>query len=392
MTWEDGDWQTFSEEFIAQYEKDHPNIKIQYEPVAGSEYMTKLRTALSSGTAADVCWVDSWQELFRKEVFEPLDSYIEEFGFDLENQNPSLIDNVRYEGKIYGLFGWAGTTGIYYNKKLFDEAGVPYPEEGWTWEDLKDTAAKLTKGEGANKIYGIDIQLDWAGQYETMLWGNGARIVDDNMEYEGVMNSEKMVEAVNWYTGIVKEGLAPQPSSLKAAGGGDEMFKSGKLAMHYAFSGFKQSLMASGVFDMENLGAVGLPVANKGDKPAVNIAFTNPLCIPKSCAHKKEAFEFLAARVGYETQKDFCSRGWSVPAMKSLVEDLKLMDDPVLKVFADPILNKDKYVYPKSVGIFSPIASLVKDAFVNAISEVYVDGKDTKQALDDAVEAVNRNK
>lgn len=388
MTWEDGDWQKFSEEFIADYMEKNPNVIIQYEPVAGSEYMTKLKTSLSSGTGPDICWVDNWKELFDKGVFEPLDSYIEKYDFDIEGQNPSLVEAGSYEDQIYGLFGWAGVTGIYYNKELFDNAGVPYPEDGWTWDECREIAAKLTSGSGAEKVYGLDTQLDWNGQYEVMMWGNGARIIDENLNYEGVMNSDKMVQAVDWYTGFVKEGLSPRSTSLKAAGGGDEMFKSGKLAMHYAFSGFAQSLRASGDFDMDKVGVVSLPVANKGDKPAVNVSFTNPICINKDSKYKEEAFKFLAARVGAETQRDFCSRGWTVPATSALAIEMGLMDDPLLKTFVDPIVNTDKYVYPKASFSNSLIASALNDSMVNAISAIVVDGKDTKEALDAAVESL----
>lgn len=391
MTWEDGDWQKFSEEFIADYMEENPNIVIQYEPVAGSEYMTKLKTSLSSGTAPDICWVDNWKELFEKDVFEPLDSYIDKYGFDIEGQNPSLVQAGSFEDKIYGLFGWAGVTGIYYNKELFDAANVPYPENGWTWEECKDAAVRLTSGSGAQKVYGIDTQLDWNGQYEVMMWGNGARIIDENLNFEGVMNSGQMVEALDWYTSFVREGLSPQSTSLKAAGGGAEMFKSGKLAMHYDFSGFAQSLSASGVFDMDKVGVVSLPVANKGDKPAVNVTFTNPICISRDSKYKEEAFKFLAARVGAETQRDFCSRGWTVPSTAELAIDMGLMEDPILKTFVDPIVNTENYVYPKPSFSNSLAASSINDSMVNAISAIVVENKDTKTELDAAVENVKKS-
>lgn len=366
MTWEDGDWQKFSEEFIADYMEKNPHITIQYEPVAGSEYMTKLKTALSSGTAPDICWVDNWKELFAKDVFEPLDEYIEKSDFDITGQNPSLVEAGSYHDKIYGLFGWAGVTAIYYNKDLFDAANVPYPQDGWTWSECKETAQKLTNGSGAEKVYGLDTQLDWNGQYEVMMWGNGARIIDDDLNYEGVMNSDKMVEALDWYTSFVKDGLSPQSTSLKSAGGGDEMFKSGKLAMHYAFSGFAQSLEAGGTFDMDKIGVVSLPVAVKGDQPSVNVSFTNPICISKDSKYKEEAFKFLVARVGAETQRDFCSKGWTVPSTAALAVEMGLAEDPLLKTFVDPIINPDNYSFPKASFSNSLVASSINDSMVNA--------------------------
>lgn len=390
MTWEDGDWQKFSEGFIKKYMDQNPNVTIQYEPTAGSEYMTKLKTSLSAGTAPDVAWVDGWQELFPKGVFEPLDEYAKKYNFDIAGQNPSLIKMATYDGKIYGLFGWAGVTAIYYNKKLFDEASVQYPQEGWTWEDCTRIAGQLTKGSGANKVYGINLPLDWIGAYETIMWGNGARLIDDDLNYEGVLNSDKMAEAMKWYTSFVKEGMSPQPSSLKSSGGADEMFKNGKLAMTYGFSGLVQSIKTNGGFDLNNLGVIHLPVAAKGDKPAVNVNFTNPICISKDSRNKDEAFKFLAARVGEETQKEFCSMGWTVPATTKLVNDMNLLNDPLLKTFADPLVNTDKYVYPKPAGCYSPVYTAITDNMTNAISKVVVGNEDIKKALDEAVANIKK--
>jgi multiple sugar transport system substrate-binding protein len=385
MTWEDGDWQKFSENFIEKYMEQNPNVTIQYEPTAGSEYMTKLKISLSAGTAPDVAWVDGWVELFPKGAFEPLDDYIEKFNFDIAAQNPELLKMATYNDELYGLFGWAGVTAIYYNKKLFDEAGLDYPQYGWTWDDCKDIAKKLTRGEGADKVYGINLPLDWNGAYETIMWGNGARLIDDNINYDGVMNSDKMVEAVEWYTSFVKEGLAPQPTSLQSMGGAEEMFKAGKIAMIYSFSGFIQSIKVHGGFDLNDLGVVILPVGEEGGKPAVNVNFTNPICISKDSKNKDEAFKFLAARVGEETQKGFTSLGWTVPTTIELVNELNLLDDPLLKTFVDPLVNFDKYVYPKPSWCYSPVSTAIMENMTNAINAIVVSDKDPKEALDEAV-------
>jgi ABC-type sugar transport system, periplasmic component len=390
MTWEDGDWQKFSEDFIAQYMEQNPHVTVQYEPTAGSEYMTKLKTMLSAGNPPDVVWVDGWQELISRGVFEPLDAYIEKHGFDISAQNPELIDMVTHDGHIYGLFGWAGVTAIYYNKELFDEAGVPYPQEGWTWDDMKEIARQLTKGEGADKVYGIELPLDWIGAFETIMWGNGARLIDDNLQYDGVMNSALMAEAIDWYTSFVREGLAPQPASAKSMGGAEEMFKTGKLAMMYGFSGFIQSVKVNGGFDLDKLGVIHLPVANKGDKPAVNTTFTNPIMITKDSKNKDEAFKFLAARVGDETQREFVSLGWTVPSNANLVYELNMLDDPLLRPFVDPLVNRDKYVYPKPVGAYSPLYSAITENMVNAISKIVIRGDDPQAALDEAVANVKK--
>ena len=223
------------------------------------------------------------------------------------------------------------------------------------------------------------------------MWGNGARIIDDNLNYDGVMNSDKMVEAVTWYTSFVKEGLAPESTSLIAMGGPEEMFKAGKVAMIYWFPGLIEAINLAGDFDLlDNLGVVMLPVAKEGDKPAVDILYTNAICISKDSKNKNEAFKFLAARVGKETQKEFVSLGWALPTTTDLIYELKLLDDPLLKVFADPLVNPDKYVFPKPVEVYSPIAEVIIEHMNNAINKIVIGDEDPKKALDEAVANVKK--
>ena len=389
MTWEGGDWQTFSEKFIEKYMKDNPHVNIQYEPTAGSEYMTKLKVSISAGTAPDVVWVDNWLELLPRGVFEPLDEYAKKFNFPLSEQNQEILEMCSYNGKIYGLCGWTGITGIYYNKELFDKAGVEYPKEGWTWDDVTDMAKKITKGEGADKIYGISLQLDWNGAIEPMMWGNGSRMIDDNLNYDGVMNSDKAAEAVAWYTSFTKEGLAPRLSALKSMGGTDEMFKAGKTGMVYSFSGNVKGLRESG-FDMNKVGVIQLPVGSSGSKPAATVLFTNPICVSKDSKNKDEACKFLFARVGEEIQEEFTSMGWTMPAMPKLVDKMNLADDPHLAYFGEVLTKPEKYVFPKPTWWCSPVSSLISENLVNVLTKVIIDNEDPKKALDEAVETIKK--
>lgn len=389
MTWEDGDWQNFTQEFVDQYMKDHPNVIIQYEPTAGSEYMPKLKAALASGNEPDIMWVDQWAGLFENDMFEDLNPLAEKLGYDLTAHNAQHLQMATYNDKLYGLTGWAGVYGVIYNKDLFDQAGLSYPEYGWTWDDCYDAAKKITQGEGADKIYGISMPTDFSG-VENILWNGGARIIDENNQYEGVLNSDKMVEAVDWFTNFWKEGLSPEPSSLDSLGGDGEMFKQGKIGMVFMTSGYIASLEANGGFDLDRMGTVCIPVKEEGMTPAVNTLLTNPICISKNSKHKEEAFKFLAARVGKETQTNFCSRGWTVPNDAEIVKSIGLMDNPLYATYGDTLVNTDKYIYPEGTIAYSSMAPELVDNVLNVLTKVYLEDADIQAELDHAVEQVKK--
>ncbi len=386
MTFEDADWQRFTTDFIAKFEAEHPDIKVQYEPTSYDECMTKIKTTIATGTAPDLFWCDAFLELVQKDVFEPLDDYVKKYNIDLSIYDQSLIDMCTYNGHLYALCGWSGMTAIYYNKAIFDQAGVPYPEEGWTWEDVSRIAPLLTSGEGADKVYALNFNLDWMGAIETLCWGNGARLFnEETYEVDGYMNSDKMVDALTWYTSFVKNGYAPSVTTLNAVGGSaDELFKNGKLAMYYGFFGFISSLEANEGFDMNNLGVVCLPVGEAGMKPPVNTMFTSAMCIPKDSQYKEEAFQFLVERVSEETMLDFCSHGWATPSIPSIVEKINLMDNPLTYYFGDVLANPDKYEHPHPTGNYHPQYSDITENLVEAVTSIVIDDMDVREALNQA--------
>ncbi len=160
--------------------------------------------------------------------------------------------------------------------------------------------------------------------------------------------------------------------------------------MIFKTSGYIASVESSGGFDMENMGTVCLPVKEEDMTPAVNTLLTNPICLSKNSQHKEEAFKFLTARVGKETQTDFCSRGWTMPNDPEIVEDLGLMDDPLYATYGDTIVNTDKYVYPKGTFAYSPMSTELSDNLFNCLTNVYLENADIKTELDNAVEQVKK--
>lgn len=126
-----------------------------------------INTALASGEQIDVMTQASTFDLRVRAdsgVYLPLNEFFEQWGTTYEEKLGKATEVTNnFDGKYYGVPYCKNIQMVYYNKNLFDEAGVEYPKPDWTWEDFREAAKKLTKGSGANKVYGAmaDLQEYW---------------------------------------------------------------------------------------------------------------------------------------------------------------------------------------------------------------------------------------
>ena len=100
-----------------------------------------------------------------KGAFLPLDDFIADaqYPLDVSIYLPGVMEPGQWNGAQYLLPKDFSPLAIYYNKKLFDEAGVAYPQEGWTWDDLLATAQQLTKTDASGNVtqWGIQLPGPW---------------------------------------------------------------------------------------------------------------------------------------------------------------------------------------------------------------------------------------
>ena len=141
---------------VAAFEAANPNISVEIIDIPSADYTTKLSVMLNGGSDVDAFYIkdgDTAKSLVEKGQLADLSSYITTDGIDLAAYN-GLAENFSFDGKQYALPARTDFYVMYYNKDIFDAAGVAYPTNDWTWDEFEETAKKLTSGEGANKIYG----------------------------------------------------------------------------------------------------------------------------------------------------------------------------------------------------------------------------------------------
>lgn len=153
----DADGNYLYQKQIDAYEKENPNVTITLDFQAENnsmDFLKKLDLMQLSGDTADIIQVSAYRDMADRaaqDFFAPLDDNLKEEGIKYEDKYdyPSEIN-----GKHYAIPYNAGLYHVLINEDMMKEAGLSAPKAGWTWEDYRDYANKLTKGDGADKVYG----------------------------------------------------------------------------------------------------------------------------------------------------------------------------------------------------------------------------------------------
>lgn len=327
-TGDSGEGLTPHQEIIQRFEKANPDILVQLEAVAGNDYYTRLLTQIAAGDAPDIMQVgdDAVPMFVDKGAFLPLDDLVKgKYPLDLGIYFPGVVDPGRYKGKLYLLPKDFSPLGVYYNKKIFDQFGVPYPTDGWTWDDFLKTAQQLTKdtnNDGKTDIWGVQLPATWTTGFEYWIAAAGGRLIsDDGKKIVGFMDSPETVAAVQFYADLYnKHKVAPPPADLNLFGGGNSEFDNGKAAMRlfgrWPQAGYKNNPNIS-------LGVVTPPAG----KVKANVLFWGGFGIFSGSKNPEAAWRFLRFYVGEEGSQVW--KSWGIPPVQAVAKQAGQADDPI---------------------------------------------------------------
>lgn len=279
---------------IEEYKKVKPNVTIEYTDLGSTDYMTVLAAELSgSGSEFDVVTikdVPGYATLVQKNTLEPLDSYISAAGIDVSVFG-GITDQVTVDGKLYELPFRSDFWVLFYNKDIFDRAGVDYPTNDMTFEEYDELARKVTDTTFGSEVYGAHYHT-WrsAVQLFGILDGKHSILDSDYSFFEPYYNMvlNQMKDGVAMpFTDVSTEGL-----HYSAA------FANGNIAMMNMGSWFISTLMSSletGDYDAElcgNWGLVKYPHA-EGVEPGSTLGTITGLSVTSVSDQKQEAFDFI---------------------------------------------------------------------------------------------------
>jgi multiple sugar transport system substrate-binding protein len=221
-------------QFDQLFMQRHPNIGVKAENTPWGDFRQKYLAQAAGNALPDLLYVHfSWAQDFAKTgILIPVDDYIaKEKDFNLADfSKPSLISYQR-DGKLWVVPYDEGPGNLYYNKDLFDAAGIKYPDDSWTLEDLKQTALKMTSGEGPNKIFGLS-GLPTPGDSlmaPSYLFPFGAQYLTEPKEDQVLINKPEAVQTMEWWEELRAKGAVPSPAELQNVAW--PPFQFGKIAM-----------------------------------------------------------------------------------------------------------------------------------------------------------------
>lgn len=214
------------------FEKENPGVTIEIELTPVSEYWTKLQTSVQGESAPDVFWMNHLNlPLYASNgVIAPLDDVIKAEKVDLDDYPASILEKYTWDGARYGLPQDLDTIGLWYNKKLFDAAGVEYPTADWTWDDVKTAAAALT--DTAQGVFGIASSIDSQSNYYNTVYQAGTEIISDDGKSSNWDTAEAKA-GIEFWRQFIEAGHSPNVAQL-AETPAHQLFPSGKLAMYYS--------------------------------------------------------------------------------------------------------------------------------------------------------------
>ncbi|MGT2811110.1 ABC transporter substrate-binding protein [Streptococcus minor] len=296
-----------------KFEEKNPDIKVNIQVVDWDNYWTMLEAGATGGSLPDTFWMHS-NEIYRygsNEMLLPLDDYLAKSkDAKLENFPDGLNEIYNINGKQYAVPKDFDTIGLWYNKKMFDEAGIAYPDDTWDWDKLKEVAKKLTKSDGSQ--YGFGAGLSNQEGYYNFIYQNGGTVITDDMK--SGYDNPKTVEALDYYFSFVKEKLSPSLTVDKERA---EAFQNGQVAMSL-FGSWNLSGFTANDYIRENADVAVLPKGPDGTRATIFNGLGN--AIAANTENPEASWKWVEYLSSKEAQEMQASLGVAISAYKGAAD------------------------------------------------------------------------
>jgi multiple sugar transport system substrate-binding protein len=360
LTYETGkEQQELVNEIVRRFERSHPDIRVDVE--FNRDAAKKLYVDLASGTAPDVFYSvsDDIPRMAARSVILNQSPMVQKEGITFAGYFPKTVRGLTWNGGLYAFPIHYSTDVLFYNKKLFDEARLSYPNDRWTWSDYVHAAQRLTKTgrDGQVEIFGTALP-----DATTAIVANGGAVfnadytrctIDNPAAAEALQNVKDLRD---------KYHVAPTPLQLQDTSS-TQLFQTGRLAMMpgrtYMVIDFNKAIK-----DFEYDVTLLPPMKRRATRLAVG-----GTCISARTAHPKEAWEF-AKFYGSEDGglQILGSQKNCVPAVKRLAYSPKyfLTGPPKnVKIFVDSI--QDAVILTPPIVNCKEYMSRIRDPYFDQI-------------------------
>ncbi len=362
---------------LADFQTKYPEVDFKFEPIPGN-YSEKLQLMLGTNTAPDLFFLKGMTapSYMSFKILQPLNEFMEATpDFDTEDFYPFALEAFQSNGVQYGLPKDFNAYVLFYNKKLFREAGIDSLPTNW--DNFKEIATKLTQdkdGDGRTDQYGFIVE-PVVEMVMPFVYQNGGNF--QNPDGSLGIADPAFIEAVDYYYSFYKEGIATIPQDQGVAWNGDA-FGRGISAMAVS-GGWLLPFLADNYPEIE-FGMIPLPAG----KQKATVAFTTAYSMPKRSAFVDESWQLMNYLVGEEGMSSWTKTGVAMPSRKSVAEANGFYEHPVYKVFMESAEFARPFQVEYSERGFEEV--------VIAFQAIFFTGKSPKDALEEIEDQIKKYK
>jgi len=324
---------------ITAFKASQDRVKVQLLEAADSkDLLTRLSTSLGAGNPPDVFLINyrSFGQYAAKGAIDPVAARVASSSeFDESDFYGEALDGFRFDGALTCLPQNASSLVVYYNKALFDAAGVSVPEPGWTWAEMVEKAKKLTKdtdGDGKPDQFGLGVDTELI-RVAPFVWSNGGELVDDQSKPTTLaLGSPNATEVLEDFLDLYRvDEVIPSEQEIESEDV-DARFQSGKMAM--VFNSRRSTPGYRAVADLD-FDVAPLPVYKK----PTSILHADAYCQSAASTRKDAAWTFIEFAVGPKGAPIVAAAGRTVPSLKSVATSSVFLDPNTKPAHAQVFLD-----------------------------------------------------
>lgn len=363
--WSEGD---YLQEIVDAYNAQSTVAQVNMTQVNSSDYDDKLLTMLAGSNDIDVFNMRSGSllsNLASTGNLADITQYIADSGLDVSIYGTGFAET-QVDGKFYALPYRSSAYGLFYNKKIFDEKGVAYPDN-LTWDEYADLALSLTSGEGSDRFYGSYIP-DWNSCIYSATQ-EGSNLTDDDL-----------TPLSNWLSRLNRfyneDNSHMSYTDMKSSGtdainffcnGGCAMYPGGEWTISDVLTMLENNPQLADTFE---LGIAVLPQVEKTSDPVTIGGVSTFIGINSTSEKKEAAYDFIQYMAGKEAAMVIAQAG-AIPAY--IDDDVTAAFEAALGVEgAENILGPTKLPETLFIPSYSELVTIYQEEM-----ELYLIGEQT---------------
>lgn len=366
--WEWGSDELF-QEIIDGYTAIHPNVTINLVNNPWEDYWTKLPLALDGENGPAIFNIHNSYHENLINYMAPLEIPLEDLQADFTGVDAHVID-----GEVYYIDYGMMTGSVYYNKDMWEAAGLTEADIPKTWDEMREVAKKLTIKEGDTIIQaGLNFNDDFHQNY---LLGLNYQLGENLFEEDGVtpkVNSDAMKQVMQMLVDMYEvDGIGSKDFGEKGA----DSFGQGQSAMVIQWGHYYNTLQTT--WSDINFGVFEIPTFDGNPYAYNRYNGESTFGVNKNAPEDQQAVaqDFIKYFLANDDAQVAFNLAMSIfPAKKSLADNEKILENPSLKVLAEHI---DHYIWP------GPMPATMETSLKKAGQDIFFNGVDIDTALNEA--------